>query len=221
MVVEVTRRGDVLVAHIDDGKVNALSFEVIGALRAAVGEAVAQSCPLVLVGRDGSFSAGFDLGVVRGDDPSSVSRLFDEGQALYRELVGASVPTLAACTGHAIAGGALLLLAIDHRVGRQGPYKIGLNEVRIGMALPEFAVALIRHRVDPRHVASATFLAEMATPGRAREIGFLDDIAEDPEAAAVSAAQAMATSLVPGAFAASKRQVFARLLGDLERAAAE
>lgn len=221
MPVEVKRRGDVLVARIDDGKVNALSFEMIDPLRDAVSDAAGGSCPLVLVGRDGSFSAGFDLAVMRGEDRSAASRLFQAGLALYRDLIEAPVPTVAACTGHAVAGGALLLLAADYRVGGPGPYKVGLNEVRIGIALPEFAVALTRYRLDPWHVASATFLAEIATPQQAKEIGFLDEIAEDPEAAAVSAAQAMAASLAPDSFAASKRRVFTKLAGELERLAGE
>jgi enoyl-CoA hydratase len=221
MFVEVTRRDDVLIAQIDDGKVNALSFEVVGALRDAVSKAAGKGCPLVLVGRDGSFSAGFDLAVMRCQDASSVRRLLESGSALYRDLIEAPIPTIAACTGHAVAGGALLLLAIDYRVARPGPYKIGLNEVRIGMTLPEFAVVLAKHRLDPRHLASATFLAEIATPERAKEIGFLDEIAHDPEAAAVSMAQSIAASLPLDSFAASKRRVFAKLIGELEQCAGD
>ena len=162
--------GGVLVASVDDGKANALTFDLVDGLRAAVASAVGQGQPLLVTGRDGCFSAGFDLAVMNGDDQERAAALFAAGAILYREIIEAPVPVVASCTGHALAGGAILLLCADHRIGRSGPYKVGLNEVGIGMALPAFAVSAppqpcgrwsARHTWSPRLSSTRCFSARV------------------------------------------------------------
>ena len=213
MKVEARLSDGVMVASIDDGKVNALSTEVISGIRSAVATASDQGCPLVITGRDGCFSAGFDLRVMRGD-MSLASALFAEGACLYRAIVEAPVPIVASCTGHALAGGALLLLAADYRFGRRGPYRLGLNEVSIGMALPNFAVVMATHRLERRHLTSATMFAEVVSPDRAVEFGILDELAESPLAAACALAQSLA-QLPLDAFSATKRRIRRDLVQEL------
>jgi hypothetical protein len=136
---EIGKADGVLVASIDDGKVNALSTELVADLRSALALATGRGRPLVITGSDGCFSAGFDLAVMNGGDQQLASALFAEGAQLYREIIEAPVPVVASCTGHALAGGAILLLCADYRIGRAGSYRLGLNEVGIGMpfrALP-------------------------------------------------------------------------------------
>ncbi len=118
--VTTERRDGVLVVHLDDGKANALSFDMIAAINAAIDEAEGDDDvrAMVLHGRPGKFSAGFDLGVMFGDDMSAIINLVADGGALVHRLYGSSVPVVAASTGHALAAGALLLLGCDVRVGR-------------------------------------------------------------------------------------------------------
>lgn len=194
------------VATVDDGKVNALSSGLIASVREVVAESAGRGRPLVLTGREGCFSAGFDLSVIRGDDQEAASALFADGALLYRQLVEAPVPVVASCTGHALAGGALLLLCADYRIGRAGPYRIGLNEVRIGMALPSVAVAVATHRLEHRALTAATMFAEVVPPDRAAAMGYLDEVVEDPLGRACLYAESLAT-LPPGAFATTKRRV--------------
>jgi enoyl-CoA hydratase len=204
----------VLVATMDDGKVNALTLAAIESLRAAVATAVERGQPLVITGRDGCFSAGFDLAVMNGGDPGQITALLTEGAHLYRAIVEAPVPVIASCTGHALAGGALLLLSTDYRIGRTGPYRLGLNEVRIGMALPHFAVVMATHRLERRHLSAATMFAEVAEPERAVAMGYLDEAVEDP----LAAARALATSLADlpkEPFAVTKRRVRRQLQEEL------
>ena len=196
----------VLVATIDDGKANALSFELVDSLRAAVASAGGQGHALVITGRDGCFSAGFDLAVMNGDDQDRASALFAEGARLYREIVEAPVPVVASCTGHALAGGAILLLCADYRIGRAGSYKVGLNEVGIGMALPAFAVSIATHRLEPRFLTSAAMFAEVVAPDRAMAMGYLDEVVDDPLPGALSLASSLA-QLPHEAFAATKRRI--------------
>ena len=121
---------------------------------------------------------------------------------------------MASCTGHALAGGALLLLSSDYRIGRNGPYRVGLNEVSIGMALPSFALTMARYRLERRFLTQATMFSEVASPERALEMGFLDELAEDPLATACSLAAALA-ALPSRAFATTKRRLWRGLQQEL------
>lgn len=206
MTVTVEEQETCLLATVDDGRANALSSEVIVRLRAALADAVATGRGLVVAGRDGSFCAGFDLAVMRSGDRQAIAALLTEGERLFMEMLQAPVAVAVACTGHALAGGALLLLSADWRVGRPGPYQLGLNEVRIGMALPEFAVGLVRHRLPVRHHTAATMAAEITEPARAVEIGFLDALADDPVAAACRWVEGAAAN-DQRAFAVTKRRL--------------
>jgi enoyl-CoA hydratase len=206
MIVDTAETDGVLVATIDDGKVNALSVEVIDGVRSATATASERRQPLVITGRDGCFSAGFDLAVMNSGKEDLVSALLSDGARLYRELVEAPVPIVASCTGHALAGGALLLLSADYRVGRTGPYQVGLNEMRIGMALPTFAVAMATHRLERRFLTAATMFAEVGSPESAVNMGFLDEIVADPLPRACAFAASL-TALQQEPFAVTKRRL--------------
>jgi enoyl-CoA hydratase len=98
------------------------------------------------------------------------------------------------------------LLCADYRIGRNGPYKVGLNEVGIGMALPAFAVSIATHRLERRYLTSAAMFAEVGTPDRAVAMGFLDEAVEDPLPGALSLAASL-TRLPHDAFADTKRRI--------------
>ena len=206
MTVRTADVDGVLVATIDDGKVNALSTEVIDGLRAALALASERGQPLVVTGRDGYYSAGFDLAVIHGEDKALASALLSDGGHLYREVVEAPVPVVASCTGHAIAGGALLLLCADYRIGRTGTYRLGFNEVTFGMALPSLVVAIATHRLESRYLTAATMFARLASPEDAMAMGYLDEVVDDPLPRACEFA--VSTAALPArAFATTKRRV--------------
>lgn len=180
--VKIERLDGVLVLHLDDGKANALSFAIIEAISAAIDEAEADDTigAIVLHGRPGKFSAGFDLSVMRSGDVASVVRLVSDGGDLVRRIYGSSVPVVAACTGHALAAGALMLLGCDVRVGADIDCKIGLNEVAIGMVLPAWAITIAQDRLSRRHIQRAVATAEVTDGAGAVDAGFLDvAVAED------------------------------------------
>jgi enoyl-CoA hydratase len=206
MSVETAEVDGVMVTTVDDGKVNALSFDVMAGLRTAIAVASEQGRPLVITGRDGCLSAGFDLAVVNSGDQDSIVALFTEGAELYKAIVAAPIPVIVSCTGHALAGGALLLLAADYRIGRNGTYRLGLNEVRIGLALPNFAVTLATHRLERRFLTAATMFAEVVPPDRAVAMGYLDESVDDPLARACALAQELA-ALPIESFAVTKRRI--------------
>ena len=165
--------GSVAVVRIDDGKANVISHTVLEGLHAALDRASREAEAVVLAGRAGRFSAGFDLATF-AQGPAAAAALVTAGGRLALRLYGHPQPVVAACTGHAIAMGAILLLASDVRIGAEGAFQIGLNEVAIGLTLPRFGVELARDRLSRRHLGSAVFLARMFGPEAARDAGYLD-----------------------------------------------
>jgi enoyl-CoA hydratase len=174
----VERRGPVAVLTVDDGKANALTTDLMAALGAAVDDADADPDvrAVVLAGREGRFCAGFDLGVMSGGDPTAVVTLVADGGDLVAKLYGSGVPVVAACTGHALAAGALLLLGCDMRFGADVPAKIGLNEVAIRLSLPDWALTIAQERLSRRHLQRAVANARITTPAEAVDVGFLDAV---------------------------------------------
>lgn len=166
-------REPVAILHWDDGKANAVSPAVLDALHGALDRAEKEAQAVALVGRPGRFCAGFDLGVMR-EGGDAMRSLVHGGAELLLRLVESPLPIVAGCTGHALAMGALVLLASDLRLAARGDFKLGLNEVAIGMTLPAFAVELARERLDARHLGRAALLAELYTPEDAIAAGFLD-----------------------------------------------
>ncbi len=128
---------------------------------------------LLLTGREGKLSAGFDLSVMTSGE-EAMQGLVRSGAELLVRWYASPLPTVAACTGHALAMGSLLLLASDTRIGAEGPFKLGLNEVAIGMGLPIFAVELARDRLSPRAFTAATIQGQVYDPAGALEAGYLD-----------------------------------------------
>jgi len=192
---------------MDDGKVNALSPAMQAELNTALDQAEADGAVVVLCGRDGVFSAGFDLGVIRGG-VGDAALMVRGGFDLSHRLLSFPRPVVVACTGHAIAMGLFLLLSGDYRVGANGPYKLMANEVAIGMTLPQAAIEILRQRVAPAHFNRAAVLAEAYSPANAVEAGFLDKVVEPLEVLTTSRDMAVALSkLDMAAHAATKQRL--------------
>jgi enoyl-CoA hydratase/carnithine racemase len=210
MSVQLERQGDVAVIRLDDGKANALGFDAVTALSDALGEA-SDARAVCLIGRPGRFSAGFDLNEMRSE---RAVELMTRGAELALRLVEHPAPVVLGVTGHALAMGAVLLLTADWRVGAAGDFKLGLNEVRIGLFVPPFAADLARDRLTPRHLTEAAQLAEVYDPEGARAAGFLDEVVPEVEVAARALARATtwAADLDPNAFARTREIVRGDLL---------
>ena len=165
--------GTIATITIDDGKVNVLSLAALAELDSALDRAEHDGAVVILAGRDGVFSAGFDLPVLR-DGGEGARAMLRAGFELAARLLAFPGPVVIACTGHAVAMGVFLLLCGDYRVGVTGPYKITANEVAIGLTMPRAAVEICRQRLTPAHFNRAVILAETFTPDDAVAAGFLD-----------------------------------------------
>ncbi len=219
-VVSVSVEGPVAVARIDDGKANAITHSMIASLHGALDRAAADDGvgAVAMIGRPGKFSAGFDLSVMQsGMDPAR--DLLRAGGELALRIYTFPKPVVAGCTGHALAMGAILLMAVDARVGAAGAYKIGLNEVAIGMPVPRFAVELARDRLSKRHFVAAVNHAKVFTPEGAVDAGYLDELCslDGVEDRTLECATELATTLRPAAFQLTRRFMRGELAEQLQR----
>jgi enoyl-CoA hydratase len=172
----------IAVVTLDDGKVNVLSRQMLRDIDGALDRAVADGATVVLTGRPGVFSAGLDLRVLRAGGEEALA-LLRAGFELAARVLSFPEPVVIACTGHAIAMGAFLLLSGDYRVGAAGPYKITANEVAIGFTMPRPAVEICRQRLTPAHFNRAVVNAEVYPPDAAAVAGFLDRVVGEAQLA--------------------------------------
>jgi len=202
---------------LDDGKVNVLSLAMQAEIAAALDQAQRAGTPVVVTGRAGTFSAGFDLRTLRGGGTDAAAMLRG-GFELALRLLEFPLPVVAACSGHALAMASFLLLSVDYRIGADGQYRIGPNEVAIGLVMPMTAVEICRARLDPVHFDRAVNSAEIFDPAGAVRAGFLDVVVDESELAAAASAKAAALGTLDlAAHAATKLRSRAASLAAIRR----
>ena len=190
---------------IDDGKANAISHPIAAGIHDALEKAKTEAGAVVLAGRPGRFSAGFDLSVMTSS-PEAARNLLKAGADIAIEIHEFPTPVVIASTGHALAMGAILLMSADVRIGAEGNYKIGLNEVAIGMPVPKFAVELARTSLSNAAFTAAVNHATVYDPAGAVSAGYLDQVVADDEviSTALTHAAELAERLDPNAFALTR-----------------
>lgn len=175
---------------LSNGKVNAISPDVIAAFNAALDQAVTDRAVVIITGTPGMLSGGYDLKVMTSGPKEAVA-LVTAGSTLARRLLAHPFPVIVACPGHAVAKGAFLLLSVDYRIGVDGPFTIGLNEVQIGMTMHHAGIELARDRLRKSAFHRSVINAEMFNPQSAVDAGFFDLVvsAEELQGAALAAAR--------------------------------
>lgn len=175
---------------LSNGKVNAISPDVIAAFNAALDQAVTDRAVVIITGTPGILSGGYDLKVMTSGPKEAVA-LVTAGSTLARRLLSHPFPVIVACPGHAVAKGAFLLLSADYRIGVDGPFSIGLNEVQIGMTMHHAGIEIARDRLSKAALHRSVINGEMFNPKSAVDAGFLDVVvsAEELQGAALAAAR--------------------------------
>ncbi|VVQ14477.1 Fatty acid oxidation complex subunit alpha [Pseudomonas fluorescens] len=175
---------------LSNGKVNAISPDVIAAFNAALDQAVTDRAIVIITGQPGILSGGYDLKVMTAGPKEAVA-LVTAGSTLARRLLSHPFPVIVACPGHAVAKGAFILLSADYRIGVDGPFSIGLNEVQIGMTMHHAGIELARDRLRRSAFHRSVINGEMFDPKSAVDAGFLDKVvaAEELQGAALAAAR--------------------------------
>ena len=203
--IQTEIREAVAAIALDDGKANALSPELIAGIHHALDVAEKDAKAVVITGRPGRFSAGFDLKVLR-QGPEAAVDLVTAGGQLFLRFLEFPLPIVVGCTGHAIAAGAIALMTSDYRVGARGEFQIGMNETAIGMTLPDYAIEFARERLSKRHFDRSIIHAEMYGPEGAIDAGFLDRIVAPDEVVAEAFGEAVRLAASPQpAFGNNKR----------------
>ncbi len=175
-----------------NGKVNAISPDVIAAFNAALDQAVLDKAIVIITGQPGILSGGYDLKVMTSGPQNAVA-LVTAGSTLARRMLSHPYPIIVACPGHAIAKGAFILLSADYRIGIEGPFNIGLNEVLIGMTMHHAGIELARDRLRKSVFNRSVINGELFNPQDAVDAGFLDKVvpAEQLMSSALAVAQQM------------------------------
>jgi len=215
----LTADDDLALIGQDDHRANAYTIDGLNRLNHLLEDARHSARAVVLHGRPGFFSGGFDLRTIK-EGGDRLDELLTLGARTFARLLTYPLPVVAACTGHALAAGSLVLLASDVRVGAIGDFKLGLHEVAIGSNLPRFLLELARYRLTPSGV-EAVLRGQVFDPAAARTHGYLDQVV--PPDAIIVAACAEARQLMRlrrGVFAGAKRalrgHIAEAMLADLE-----
>lgn len=191
-LIEYRLEDGIATLTLSNGKVNAISPDLITEFHEALDRSEADRAVVVVTGRPGILSGGYDLKVMMSG-PQNAIDLVTAGSGLSRRLLAHPLPVVVACPGHAVAKGAFLLLSADYRVGTEGPFRIGLNEVQIGMTMHQAGIELARDRLRKSYFNRSVINAEMFGPQEALHAGFLDAVVAPEEL--LPAATAMAGQL--------------------------
>ena len=240
-MIEIVERGTVREVRLARPPANALSPELMAALTAALAQAAMEaaaaaavpapaSAPaasgrvaaLVLSGAPGMFSAGLDVPYLLTLDRAGIRVMWNNLYALLRTLAASPLPVVAAITGHSPAGGAVLALHCDARVMADGDFRIGLNEVRVGLPLPPVIFAAMRRLVGPRQAERMCVSGALVSPAEAARIGLVDEVVPADQAVERAAALAAELAALPrAAMAATRRLARADLVALYDDAAGE
>ena len=210
--------GPVATLTMDDNKRNALSPSMFDEIYAALERVESKGAAVVITGREGVLSAGFDLKVMKAGGVQAV-KMLRSGSGLSARRLSFPTPVVIASPGHAYALGAFMVLSGDYRFGVPGPYTYVANEVAIGLPLPRVACEVLRLRLNPAARERAVTLSEPFTPEQALEVGFSDALV--PPERLLAAARDKASALLeldPEAHAVSKKRLRSETRKNIRRA---
>ena len=169
---------EIAILTMDDGKANAINPPMLEALHACLDQAEKEAKVLIITGREGRFSGGFDLKLMMSLPGDQVKALVDGGGKRAHRRYSFPMPVIAACNGHGVAMGCFMLLSCDVRIGTAGAFKIGANETQINMVLPIFASELVKARVADDYKTRSMVFGELFDPDTAVKAGYLDQVVE-------------------------------------------
>jgi len=176
--MEYETTNNIVTLTFDDGKANVVGHQFLEDINRGLDRAEQeQAGAVILRGREGMFSAGFDLGEFK-KGPEQGMAMVKRGFELLVRLYSFPLPLVAACTGHGIAMGAFIIMACDYRIGSRGNFKMSLPETAIGMDLPPILVELTASRIAKRHLSRVALQSEVYNPEQAVEAGFTDEVVD-------------------------------------------
>ena len=175
----LTTEGDVSIITLDDGKANVFSSAMSSTINQLLDEVPNDKGALLITGRQGLLSGGFDLKTMTGGEAKDIIEMTVNGFKLLARIYGFSRPVVVASSGHAIALGAFLLCCADYRVGAKGKYLVQANEHRNNMSIPVPILEISKSRISKRHWHRAILNAEAYPIDQSVEAGYLDEVVDE------------------------------------------
>lgn len=215
--VTYSLKNHVATITINDGKANSFSMDMLQQLNKALDQAEIDKAVVIFTGSKGLFSAGFDLKTMMAG-PESRRNLVVLGMEFALRIIKFPYPVIMACSGHALALGAVLLVNGDYRIAAKGNFKLGFNEVKIGLGLTPLIADIIKWRINPSYWQRSILLAEVLTPIQALEYGYVDQLVNEEEllAQAQAKAEEFIKELDMPAFAKTKLSLHKDIIERLE-----
>ena len=209
-LVTVRHEENIVILTLDDGKVNVFSPAMADRLQACFDDIDLEVGAVVVTGRPGIFSAGFDLKTIAAGDAAATAKMVSKTVRMAMDVMNFPRPVIGAATGHSVAMGALFLMTMDYRLGARGDFKIGLNEVKDGLVLPIFAVELARYRLPTASLIASAQHSALYDPEGAVKAGFLDEAVDANSLLDAALARARQLSTLPNpAYRLSKSNLVA------------
>ena len=177
-IATLTTEGDVSIITLNDGKANVFSPEMSSTVSNLLDQVPGDKGSLVITGRPGIFSAGFDLKIISSGDAGAVAAMVKAGFTLLARIYNFPRPVIAACSGHGVALGAFLLCCADYRLGATGQFIVQANETRNNMSIPTPILEISKSRISKKHWYRAILNAEAYPVEKAIEPGYLDEVTE-------------------------------------------
>jgi enoyl-CoA hydratase len=195
---------------MDDGKANAMDFAFFEEMGEALDRAEGDGAKtLIITGRPGYFSAGLDIKLMPTLSPAELNRLAETFARTLLRVFSVPLPTVAVCSGHAVAGGAMLALSCDLRFAVDGPYRIQMNEMLVGIPFPSWMLLIGRSSVPVQWFVEAFLHAGAYSPAEAVARGMFHGLikeGEDPIARARVEAEKLKALNLP-AYGTSKKRL--------------
>ena len=177
-IATLTTDGDVSIITFNDGNANVFSPEMSKAVSSLLDQVPEDKGSLVITGRPGIFSAGFDLKIISSGDSDAVASMVKAGFTLLARIYNFPRPVIAACSGHGVALGAFLLCCADYRIGAKGQFIVQANETRNNMSIPTPILEISKSRIAKTHWYRAILNAEAYPVENAIEPGYLDEVTD-------------------------------------------
>ena len=177
-IATLTTEGDVSIITLNDGKANVFSPEMSSTVSNLLDQVPGDKGSLVITGRPGIFSAGFDLKIISSGDADAVAAMVKAGFTLLARIYNFPRPVIAACSGHGVALGAFLLCCADYRIGAKGQFIVQANETRNNMSIPAPILEISKSRIAKTHWYRAILNAEAYPVENAIEPGYLDEVTD-------------------------------------------
>ena len=180
-IATLSKEGDISIIKLDDGKANAFSYDMLSQVNELLAKVPRDSGALVITGREGLFSGGFDLKTLATGDMEKITKMVQLGYNLLLELFSFDRPIVAAVSGHSIALGLFVTCSADYRIAIDGKYVCQANEVRNNMDIPTQIMEILKARVNKKYFYPAVYHSDAYSVQESIEVGFIDEVVSEDQ----------------------------------------